>query len=198
MCVWCVCVWKQTSLKMWRFSFCHTSNRTKNNKKQAILHRHVASRRNCYQATYIFSFPCVAVILSFYGAHLLLVFFCCCCCCCWCCWASSALSRSISIETQSKASFFAVVMLRCRGRVPFSNPLRESTPCNQESLAVRDITSVASSPTLVSGFARMWAALQLVGWECCGGNLIGRFVRPPQQPLAPELPFEPSDYGLVM
>ena len=28
---------------------------------------------------------------------------------------------------------------------------------------MRDITSVASSPTLVSGFARMWAALQLVG-----------------------------------
>ena len=95
--------------------------------------------------------------------HICCLFFCCCCCCCWCCWASSALSRSISIETQSKASFFAVVMLRCRGRVPFSNPLRESTPCNQESLAVRDITSVASSPTLASGFARMRAALQLVG-----------------------------------
>ena len=70
---------------------------------------------------------------------------------------------SLALTSQSEASFFAVVMLRCQRCVPFSNSPRESTPCNQESLAVRDITSVASSPTLASGFARMRAALQLVG-----------------------------------
>ena len=153
---------------MWRFSFCHTSNRTKNNKKQAILHRHVASRRNCYQATCrvdddtSFHFRVSQSSFLFMG-HICCLFFCCCCCCCWCCWASSALSRSISIETQSKASFFAVVMLRCQRCVPFCHSSRESTPCNQESLALRDISSVASSPTLAGGFARKWAALHLVG-----------------------------------
>ena len=33
---------------------------------------------------------------------------------------------------------------------------------------------------------------------CCGGCLIGRFIRPPQQASAPELPFEPSGEDLVI
>ena len=70
---------------------------------------------------------------------------------------------SLALTSQSEASFFAVVMLRCQRCVPFCHSSRESTPCNQESLALRDISSVASSPTLAGGFARKWAALQLVG-----------------------------------
>ena len=70
---------------------------------------------------------------------------------------------SLALTSQSEASFFAVVMLRCQRCVPFCHSSRESTPCNQESLALRDISSVASSPTLAGGFARKWAALHLVG-----------------------------------